>query len=217
MSPFVLCDECKKTPVEVPAGTEAARALSGITLVCAECAGKHPTEAQGMGPAALAPSPGPLRVNLGAGPHPTPGFVNVDFVRLPGIDLVCDLDHDPFPFADATVDFILMSEAFEHFAHRDHLLRELDRVLKKGGRVEIRGRYGWGNRDPFHLSPLTKRGIRYLTNGYIGHFKLLEKPRYKNLGGFPWYHWRKYLHREPPCLPGVMTGIEVIIVLEKEA
>ncbi len=158
-----------------------------------------------------------VRVNLGAGRYPLKDFVNVDFAPLPGIDLLCDLDHERFPFEDESVDFILLSEAFEHLAHRDHVWREIHRILKVGGRIEIRAHYGGSNGDPFHLAPLTRRSIEHFTNGYIGRFHQVGHETFRNLGGFPWWHWRKSLHREPPCLPGLMSGLEMTFVLEKEA
>ena len=155
------------------------------------------------------------RLNIGSGRYPVKGFCNIDLSPLPGVDLVLDLDHQPLPFDDASIDFILASDVIEHLSHRDHVWREIDRVLKPGARIEVRAHYGWSNRDPFHLSPLTRRGIKHLTNGYIGRFRQVGRIQYKNLGGAPWWHLRHYLHLEPPCIPGLMSGLEMTFVLEK--
>lgn len=156
----------------------------------------------------------PLRLNLGAGKDVREGFCNIDFVQRPGIDVVLDLDHNPFPFQDESVDFILASEVMEHFAHRDHVWREIDRVLRPGGQIEIRAHYGAANVDPFHLNPFVKRSIKHLTNGYIGKFRQVGSIRFRNLGGFPWWHMRKHLHIEPPAMP-LSANREIIFTLEK--
>jgi len=47
--------------------------------------------------------------------------------------LDCDLDVDPFPFADQTFDLVLFTEVIEHLHNPLHALSEIRRVLKRGG------------------------------------------------------------------------------------
>jgi SAM-dependent methyltransferase len=157
-----------------------------------------------------------MKLNLGCGRDIQEGATNIDIIRRPGVDLVLDIDHEPFPFPDNSVEFIFAQEFFEHLSHRDHVWNEINRVLIPGGRIEIRSHYGAANGDPFHISPLTKRSIKHLTNGYIGRFRLVgHSIRFRNLGGFPWWHIRKWLQIEPPSLP-FQSGREIIFTLEKE-
>ena len=79
---------------------------------------------------------GPLRIELGGGKFPRGGgFVNVD--REHG-DVLCDLEREPLPFADASVDELYSSHCLEHVANLRHVLREIVRVCRVGARVEIR-------------------------------------------------------------------------------
>lgn len=82
-----------------------------------------------------------LRLNLGCGTdiRTGPGWVNVDFRELPGVDLVHDLSN-PLPFEDGVADGIVAQDLLEHFpANKTHeLLKDWFRVLKKGGLLELR-------------------------------------------------------------------------------
>lgn len=79
----------------------------------------------------------PLRVELGGGGFPTPGYVHVDLDRR-----ARDLEHVApvwrLPFADGTVREILAVHVLEHVhpAQVDATLREWRRVLAPGGWVQ---------------------------------------------------------------------------------
>lgn len=77
-----------------------------------------------------------LYLNLGAGGHKLPGFVNVDID--PGADVQHDLTRD-LPWNDDSVDGIYSEHFIEHIAQKDglQLLRECRRVLIPGGRLRI--------------------------------------------------------------------------------
>jgi SAM-dependent methyltransferase len=50
---------------------------------------------------------------------------------LTGIDLECD----PLPYAEGTVDTVLLCNVLEHIYHHTRLLAEIARVLRPGGRL----------------------------------------------------------------------------------
>ncbi len=50
-------------------------------------------------------------------------------------DLICDITS--LPVADSTYDFILCSDVFEHLPNPEAALKELSRVLKKGGDILV--------------------------------------------------------------------------------
>lgn len=78
-----------------------------------------------------------LKLNLGCGPNPKPGWVNIDLTDT--ADLRLDL-REPLPFADGSVSFIYTEHFFEHLEfpnEAEALLREALRVLGPGGTLSI--------------------------------------------------------------------------------
>lgn len=86
----------------------------------------------------------PLKISLGAGlelEDTNAGWVNVDLVDLPGIQVVHNLMDFPYPFADNTADYIKAKDLIEHLANytpdnRPSVLafvEECHRILKPGG------------------------------------------------------------------------------------
>ena len=66
------------------------------------------------------PTP-PVRLHLGCGRDIMPGWVNVDHVALPGVDVIADLDacaRTRLPFEDDSVGEIRMSHVLEHMRTR---------------------------------------------------------------------------------------------------
>ncbi len=77
-----------------------------------------------------------MSLDIGAGDRPR-GKINVDIRPLPSVDVVCHALS--LPFKDSTFGYVFLSHVIEHFRYRDavRLLREVGRVLKEDGRVEI--------------------------------------------------------------------------------
>ena len=60
-----------------------------------------------------------LKLNLGCGRTILDGWINVDAVALPGVDVVADLDRcrtAPLPFDDASAGEFLLSHVLEHLS-----------------------------------------------------------------------------------------------------
>jgi ubiquinone/menaquinone biosynthesis C-methylase UbiE len=92
------------------------------------------------------------KLNLGCGLDIKEGFVNLDSKKLPGVDVVHNIECAPLPFNDEEFDYILCQDVLEHVEYID-VLKELHRILKKGGIVEIRAPHfsSVNNfRDPTH-------------------------------------------------------------------
>ena len=66
-----------------------------------------------------------------------PGWVNLDISALPGVDIVHDVNQLPLPFSDEQFDEILCQDVLEHVDYMP-VLRDLYRILKKGGVLRIR-------------------------------------------------------------------------------
>lgn len=118
---------------------------------------KATAQALSHGPAAVV---APLRLNLGCGRSALPGWVNVDQVPLPGVNLLANLDGfaregaRPFPYDDNSVDQFMMSHTIEHITNTLPLMQELHRIAKPDATITIRCPYGSSDdadEDPTHV------------------------------------------------------------------
>jgi predicted SAM-dependent methyltransferase len=104
------------------------------------------------------------RVNLGAGYDIMGGWVNVDRAKLPGIDVVHDLDIAPWPWETGSVDEIRAIDVFEHVDDPVAFMNQAGRVLKPGGILRIRSPH-WKHEnaytDPTHKRYCTERTWNY--------------------------------------------------------
>ena len=109
----------------------------------------------------------PVKISLGAGEEleTEPGWVNLDIVDLPGIDVVHNLLNYPWPFADGCAEFIKAKDVIEHMP--SHLpdgqngviafIEEAHRILKPGGKLWIQTP-GW-DADFLWIDPTHVRGF----------------------------------------------------------
>lgn len=90
----------------------------------------------------LASSPNALsqldRLNLGCGRYPKDGFLNVDWVKTPGVDVVHDLTRLPYPFDSGHFSVIEADHVLEHLPEVFEVMAELHRLLRPGGRLILR-------------------------------------------------------------------------------
>lgn len=101
--------------------------------------------------------PDKLKPNLviGCGNRPKEGSINLDAVKMPGVDVVWDLEKLPLPFPDESFVYIEAEDVLEHIHNMLPLMDELHRILKPNGKLWIRGPHGcypeqlW--KDPTHL------------------------------------------------------------------
>lgn len=147
---------------------------------------------------------GATRLNLGCGKVLFPkadGWINLDVVPLPGVDVVHDVTTFPYPFEDSTFDYILCSHILEHIPHRIGnepkdgfflFLEEIHRILKPQGQVEFLTPYyegEWAWMDPSHCRVIHPANFDYVTSG--GKYGFYTKARFAVLSmKFGEYAWR---------------------------
>jgi predicted SAM-dependent methyltransferase len=78
-----------------------------------------------------------IKLHLGCGKIRLPGYINVDIMSRPSVDVIADLRK--LPWADASVDHVYSCAAIEHFGRREWIgvLAEWARVLKPGGSIKV--------------------------------------------------------------------------------
>lgn len=122
----------------------------------------------------LAPGrvPGVVRLNLGCGRNVQPGWVNIDMARLPGVDLIADLNECrrvPLPYADDSVDQFLLCHTLEHIQDSLGLMQELHRVAKPGANCVIHVPYGSSDdafEDPTHVRQYFLNSFGYFSQPF---------------------------------------------------
>lgn len=78
-----------------------------------------------------------MKLHLGCGPRYIPGFVHVDLLRAPHVDIVGPVEKLPLAEGEATL--IYASHVLEHFGRREYqaVLAEWFRVLAPGGVLRL--------------------------------------------------------------------------------
>jgi SAM-dependent methyltransferase len=78
-----------------------------------------------------------LKLHLGCGPRYIPGFVHVDLLPAPHVDVVGPVER--LPMGDDSVSVIYASHVLEHFGRYEYkaVLREWIRVLRPGGVLRL--------------------------------------------------------------------------------
>mgnify|MGYP003393916039 FL=1 len=77
------------------------------------------------------------KLNLGSGRDIKQGWVNLDSAKLPGVDIVHDIQKLPLPFADNEFDEILCQDILEHIEYIP-VLKDIHRILKTDGKFIVR-------------------------------------------------------------------------------
>ncbi len=163
-------------------------------------------------------------LNLGCGKDIRPGWTNMDRNAFPGVDIVHDLCEVPWPFADGFFDHILASHVLEHVVDFASVWREIGRVLKSGGTIEVRVPKGF-NTDPYHVRYFDEWSIERLTSrsgkGCLDDegatFVEVSRRLRGGTGGFPWWHLEHYIGIRLPY--GKFAGEikrELVFVLRKQ-
>jgi len=77
-----------------------------------------------------------IRLDLGCWDSKKKGFLGVDMLKGPTVDIVHDLTTG-IPYKDEEVDEIYTSHFLEHVPNPEFLIKEIYRVLKKGSKATI--------------------------------------------------------------------------------
>jgi hypothetical protein len=98
-----------------------------------------------------------IKLDVGCGESTQKGWVRMDRRRLPGIDIVHDVQRFPWPLPAGCCSQILLSHLWEHIEpkHRMRLMDELWRICRADGQLWLVSPYAGSmgaNQDPTHYS-----------------------------------------------------------------
>jgi len=105
----------------------------------------------------------PVMVDLGCGSKKIDGAIGLDRRLEPGVDLICDFEHE-LPLKTDSVDIMNMSHIMEHVRDLIPFMEEVYRVCRPGSEVRVivpyytsRGAF----RDPTHVRFITEDTFQY--------------------------------------------------------
>ncbi len=107
-----------------------------------------------------------MKLNLGCGKDILPGYVHMDLLALPWVEVQHDLEVFPYPFADDTFDEIYCSHVLEHVSDLSKTMKELIRISKKWAVIKVKVPYFAnpnGRSDPTHYRLFTSNTFNYYT------------------------------------------------------
>jgi SAM-dependent methyltransferase len=117
------------------------------------------------------------KLHLGCGNVVKKGWVNVDIVKLPGVDKVVDLDKTPYQFKNNQFTEVEAHHTLEHLGNFMGCMEELHRICRHGAVIRVSVPYFaspafW--RDPTHKRPFTLE-----TFSYFGNDSYYSKARFR--------------------------------------
>lgn len=120
------------------------------------------------------------KLNLGCGNDIKSGYDNIDFIDLPGVNIVHNLNTYPYPIQDDEYDEIICHHVLEHLNDIVSPLEELWRISKHGARIiiDVPSFPGIGAIvDPTHKSYYTFGTFDYFTENHL--FSYYSKAKFR--------------------------------------
>lgn len=114
------------------------------------------------------------RLNIGSGKDIMKGYVNLDSVKLPGVDVVHDLQKYPWPFKDNEFDEIYCDNVLEHLSSIVKPVEEIWRISKNKAKITVKVPIFpsiWAFSDPTHKSAYTFITFNYFRpKDYLNYY-----------------------------------------------
>ncbi len=112
-----------------------------------------------------------VKLNLGCGRDVKKDSINLDSVKLKGVDKVHNLNKFPYPFKNNYFDEVIAYHILEHLEDLIRVMEELHRICKKDAIIHIKVpyfRYHGAYQDPTHRRFFTLDTFDYFTekSGY---------------------------------------------------
>jgi len=110
-----------------------------------------------------------MKLNLGCGRNIKKGWINLDYTKGEGVDVVHDLNITPLPFQDEEIDYVLCQDILEH-VNFIPLINDIHRILKKNGILKIRAPHFTSKlnfEDPTHKYQFSFRTFEFFIKNNI--------------------------------------------------
>jgi SAM-dependent methyltransferase len=110
-------------------------------------------------------------LDVGCGINKYPGAIGIDRNPATRADVLCDLDHIPYPFADNSFDQLRAIHVIEHVSDVIRSMEEFHRLVRSGGRVRIETPHYTDFSsfcDPTHRWHLNSYSFRYFGQDHAG-------------------------------------------------
>jgi SAM-dependent methyltransferase len=122
-------------------------------------------------------------LDVGCGVNKYPGTIGIDRNIRTRADVICDLDHFPYPFRDNSFDQLRAVHVIEHVSDVIRTIEEFHRLVRPGGAIHIVTPHYTDFSsfcDPTHRWHLSSFSLRYFGEdnagfGYYSAARLREK------------------------------------------
>lgn len=125
-----------------------------------------------------------IRLDIGCGANKQPNFVGIDIQKLPGVDIVHDLEDTPWPLPDECAITAIASHVLEHINPSRgifiNVMNEVWRVLKPGGQFAFVVPYAesFGMfQDPTHCNFINEATMYYFDPLHPSNYFQFYKPK----------------------------------------
>lgn len=78
-----------------------------------------------------------MKLDIGCGASKRPGYIGMDKLHLPDVDIIHDLDIFPYPFANDEIEEVWMDQVLEHMKEPMRVMEEIYRICRNGAKVTI--------------------------------------------------------------------------------
>jgi len=141
-----------------------------------------------------------INLNLGGGNTKMEGYLNLDILNLPNVDIVFDIKKG-IPLKDNSVKKIYSSHFIEHIPDTVKLIEEMYRVCQPNALIQIKTPYFKSDgafKDPTHVSFFAEKTFEYFDKTNLANKNLPDYQTKANLKiekiNYIWsYKWVRFL------------------------
>lgn len=151
-------------------------------------------------------------LDIGCGNNKTPNSIGCDFIKLPDVDIVHDLNQFPYPFKNNEFDIVISRHCLQHLFDISNVIDEIYRILKPHGKLILYlPHYASDNfnTDPTHKSSFGIRSMNYFCDLKGFKYSYYSKNRFKKLKF--WISFYQYDKRKSIINLPYYLGFEYLI------